>query len=175
MTSQDVILGMLMNKSLSGYDIKQAFESLFSYFFDASFGTIYPTLAKMEKEGLIVKRNVQQEGRPNKNVYTITDKGKESFRSYLNSDLQDDVYRSDFMVRLFFGEWADPEAVIGWLEAESVKTEAMMERLRSDYERYGPKMSPTQDICLKIGLVYHEKHLEVLNQGLERLRASLQQ
>ena len=55
MTSQDVILGILMKRSLSGYDIKHMFETIFSYFYNASFGTIYPTLSKMEKEGLITK------------------------------------------------------------------------------------------------------------------------
>nr|WP_079418259.1 helix-turn-helix transcriptional regulator [Paenibacillus ferrarius] len=33
---------MLMKKSLTGYEIKQSLEELFSYFFKSSFGTIYP-------------------------------------------------------------------------------------------------------------------------------------
>ena len=76
MNSQDVILGMLMKRSLTGYEIKQLFEDLFSYFYSSSYGTIYPMLHRMEKEELLTKENVLQDGKPNKNVFTITEKGR---------------------------------------------------------------------------------------------------
>ena len=78
MNSQDVILGIIMYHSLSGYDIKHKLETIFSYFYNASYGTIYPTLSKMEKEGMITKESVIQEGRPNKNVYSITEEGQQA-------------------------------------------------------------------------------------------------
>ena len=48
---RDVVLGLLMGKELSGYDIKIVFEDVFTHFFDGSFGMIYPTLRQLEKEG----------------------------------------------------------------------------------------------------------------------------
>lgn len=170
MTSQDVILGMLMRQSFSGYDIKQRFEQLFSYFFDASYGTIYPTLGKMEKEGLITKHGVAQEGRPNKNVYSITDKGREAFEAYLRSDIQDDVLRSEFMVRLFFGELAEPGMLESWLEAGIARAEEEAAKLRADYARWEAGMSVSQKICIEIGIAGCDAKLGVLRQGLARLR-----
>ncbi|MBE1446791.1 PadR family transcriptional regulator [Paenibacillus sp. OAS669] len=174
MTGQDAILGLLMRKSMSGYDIKQQFEELLSYFFDASFGTIYPTLSKMEKEELITKESIEQQGKPNKNVYTITEKGKAQFHSYLESKLQDNVLRSDFMVRMFFGQFADSELIQSWMEEAILREEAHLVRLKKDYDRFGKYMTPTQEICIQIGIASAESNLKIVKEGLAKIRQTEQ-
>lgn len=62
---------------------------------------IYPTLRKLEKDGKILKEVVIQEGRPNKNIYAITESGKEEFDDYLQSEIDDETFKSDFLMRLF--------------------------------------------------------------------------
>ncbi|BBH24326.1 PadR family transcriptional regulator [Paenibacillus baekrokdamisoli] len=173
MTSQDVILGILMDGNYSGYEIKHKFETLFSYFYNASYGTIYPTLSKMEKQGLITKESIQQESKPNKNVYTITEAGREAFMHYMESDLQDVELKSDFMVRLFFGEWMEPEYVIQWLEKSIAKEEQQIKKLSVDYERWKSTMSPTQEICITLGIAVQESNLRILVDGLQKLKAPL--
>ncbi|MCQ6560607.1 PadR family transcriptional regulator [Paenibacillus mendelii] len=173
MTSQDVILGILMDDSHSGYEIKHKFETLFSYFYNASYGTIYPTLGKMEKLGLITKESILQDGKPNKNVYTITEAGREAFVQYLESDIQGVELKSDFMVRLFFGEWTEPERVIRWLERSIAKEERQIERLNADYERWKSHMSPTQEICIALGIANQESNRRILLEGLAKLKAQL--
>ncbi|SFL11391.1 DNA-binding transcriptional regulator, PadR family [Paenibacillus sp. 1_12] len=169
MTGQDVILGILAVEPKSGYDIKKKFEDLFSYFFDASFGTIYPTLAKLEKEGFITKESVLQEGKPNKHVYSITEPGRVKFQSYLQSDIQDNVLRSDFMVRLIFGELADPQMVTGWMNDALQRSQAELHNLENDYKRFSSGMSPTQEICIQIGIGNLRSQVQVLQQGIARL------
>ncbi|RKN78182.1 PadR family transcriptional regulator [Paenibacillus ginsengarvi] len=170
MTSQDVILGLLMTQNFSGYDIKMRFEKLFSYFFDASYGTIYPTLAKMEKEGLITKQMLAQEGRPNKNVYSITDKGREAFGDYMHSEIQKDAIKSDYLTRLFFGELAEPELLESWLRLGIAHMEEELVRMTADYARWESGMSLSQRICMEIGMAGNKAKLDVLLAGLERLR-----
>ncbi len=60
---RDVVLGLLMEKELSGYDIKIVFEDVFTHFFDGSFGMIYPTLRQLENEGKIKKRGCHARGK----------------------------------------------------------------------------------------------------------------
>jgi DNA-binding PadR family transcriptional regulator len=170
-TSQDVILGILMKSNKSGYDIKRMFESLFSYFYNASYGTIYPTLGRMEKEGLITKESIQQEGKPNKNVYSITERGRELFRAYLDSDIQDNEMKSDFMVRMYFGELAEPELVIRWLETGIQKMQVSLAKLLADYERWKPGMSPTQLICIEMGISHEQGTLRNLEEGLSKMKS----
>lgn len=47
-----VILGFLCEKDMTGYEIKQKMTISTSNFIDASFGSIYPMLKKMEKGSL---------------------------------------------------------------------------------------------------------------------------
>lgn len=170
MNSQDVILGLLMHHSLSGYDIKHKLETIFSYFYNASYGTIYPTLSKMEKEGLITKQSVIQEGKPNKNVYTITEEGEHKFKAYMYSPVEDNEFKSDAMTRLFFGEFVDTEVMVGVLETYLVRTKSGLESLRKLYADCQSEMSPTQEICIQIGISNSESQLHTLTQGLARLK-----
>jgi len=169
--SQDVILGMLMKASLSGYEIKQHFETLFSHFYNASFGTIYPTLNRMERDGLLTKRSLAQVGKPNKNIYTITAKGRQAFYRYLESDIQETEVKSDFMLRLFFGEWADRDRTIQWLEDGIRRHERTLAKLYADREQWAAKLSPTQRVCLNIGIANTEGALQQLREGLAELQS----
>ncbi|WP_166240296.1 PadR family transcriptional regulator [Paenibacillus turpanensis] len=171
MRSQDVILGMLMDSSISGYDIKQNFEKLFSYFYNASYGTIYPTLSRMEKEGLITKQSFVQEGKPNKNVYTITQLGRKAFLEYLQSEIQNAEVKSDFMIRLFFGKWAEPALMIRWMEEGIRKTEETLAKLRTEQEQWKDELSPSQLICLRIGISNNEAVLANLQEGIAQIKS----
>ena len=53
MDVQSVLLGFLMHKSMTGYDINKAFSISFSFFSGLSYGSIYPALNKMRRQGLI--------------------------------------------------------------------------------------------------------------------------
>ena len=147
------------------------FETVFSYFYNASFGTIYPTLSKMEKEGLITKESVIQEGRPNKNVYSITEEGQKQFRTYMYSPIQANEFKSDAMTRLFFGEFVEVEVIIEYLENGVSSTKTDLERLRKMYENgmSNSLMSRTQEICIQIGIENTESTLRTLTAGIERL------
>ena len=56
MDVQSVLLGFLMRQSMTGYDLKKAFSMSFSFFSGLSYGSIYPALKKMERQGLISKQ-----------------------------------------------------------------------------------------------------------------------
>jgi DNA-binding PadR family transcriptional regulator len=169
MRGRDVILGLLMKRSMSGYDIKQVFESIFSYFFDASYGTIYPTLNQMEKEGYIEKETVLQEGKPNKNVYSIMEKGKELFFGYLDSPIEPDVYRSDFLMRMYFGQYANEGKIPQWIETAMEQTKRTIEQLEADYENWSPCMSISQKICFEVGINSFKAQLKTLQQHYKGL------
>lgn len=169
MNSQDVILGMLMKRSLSGYEIKRLFEDLFSYFYSSSYGTIYPMLGRMEKEELITKENVLQEGKPNKNVYTITEHGRAQFNDYLHSPVESDSFKSDFLMRLYLGQFVEFAKVISWLKKSQADTRKKLDQLNEQYARYKDQMHPTQIICIQMGIKGYAAKLETIDEGLARM------
>lgn len=165
----DVILGLLHKRPLTGYEIKSTFQNLFVYFFDASFGTIYPALGKLEKLGYITKQSVPQDNRPMKNVYTLTDRGRNQFERYLESPVEKESYRSDFLTRLYFGEHAEPESTRRWMKSELANGVSGLRKLEEKKSRMWDAMTPTQQICLTMGIEQAKTRIKVLEEGLGKL------
>ncbi|GLQ18093.1 PadR family transcriptional regulator [Maritalea porphyrae] len=105
MNVKTVCLAILTQGETTGYEIrKRSTEGDFSFFLEASFGSIYPALSKLEEDELVTSRVQAQEGKPAKRIYSITDAGRESFINSLFEDLNDDVFRSEFVLFLRFAE-----------------------------------------------------------------------
>jgi DNA-binding PadR family transcriptional regulator len=67
-----VILRLVSDKPMHGYEVMQALEEESCGWYQASPGSVYPTLQMLEDEGLVSSR--EEEG---KKVYEITDAGRE--------------------------------------------------------------------------------------------------
>ena len=75
MNVRTICLAILYDGEATGYEIRKlSVEGEYSYFIDASFGSIYPALAKLEVDGLVTSRVEMQEGKPAKKVIVV--KGK---------------------------------------------------------------------------------------------------
>lgn len=99
MNVKTLCLAILYDGDVTGYDIrKMAAEGEYGYFVEASFGAIYPALAKLEAEGLLSSRVEPQTGKPAKKVYQITDAGRTEFQSQLFETLTTDIFRSEFLL-----------------------------------------------------------------------------
>lgn len=81
-----IILGFLMDKDMSGYDIKNQMSVSTSYFIDSSFGSIYPSLKRLESKQFICSKEVVQKTKL-KILYSINEKGKEEFLRWLTSPI----------------------------------------------------------------------------------------
>lgn len=98
-----VILGFLTYRNLTGYDIKQIMTCTTSNFMNASFGSIYPALNKLEKEGFISSTKVIENGKYKK-IYGINEIGEKVFIQWLEEPI--DFMRSyeDILAKMFFYE-----------------------------------------------------------------------
>lgn len=99
MNVRTLCLSILFDGEASGYDIRRMCTAgNFAYFVEASFGSIYPALARLEVEGLVSSRTEQQDGKPDRKVYTITEAGRSAFAEELSSPLGEDMFRSPFLL-----------------------------------------------------------------------------
>ena len=103
MNTQDLCLGVLHMCDASGYEIKKMFEDAFQHFQNPSFGSIYPALDKLTANGMASVRVEEQEKRPAKKVYTITEIGREHFLKTLYQTEPVEICKSDFFLLVFFG------------------------------------------------------------------------
>lgn len=99
MDVRTLCLSILYNEEATGYDIRKlCVEGECSYFVEASYGSIYPALSKLEAEGLVTSRSEQQKGKPAKKIYAITEAGRQVFIGSLFERLGDDQFRSEFLL-----------------------------------------------------------------------------
>lgn len=169
MKGKDVILGLLQKKERTGYDINEVFQSIFTHFFDGSYGMIYPTLRALEKEGKIEKRVIIQEGRPNKNEFSITDSGREDFMSYMGSPVMPESRRSDFLMRMYFGEYLSEEELIELIKKEIEDKNRLVSQLKLDYEKWKGNLTDSQQLSFDIGVAQYTAEINVLTEHLKRL------
>ena len=97
MDIKTLCLGILSLGDATGYEIKKiGAEGSFSFFSEASYGSIYPALGKLMEEGLVTCRAMAQDKRPDKKVYSLTESGREELTISLRKDPDPDKNRSEF-------------------------------------------------------------------------------
>lgn len=109
MNTQDLCLGVLHLCDASGYEIKKMFEDAFQHFQNPSFGSIYPALDKLTGNGMVSVRIEEQQKRPAKKVYSITDTGREHFLATLYHTEPVETCKSDFFLLAFFAHLLDSD------------------------------------------------------------------
>jgi DNA-binding PadR family transcriptional regulator len=102
--SRYALLGMLSLAPMSGYDLKKATDVSIGHFWQENYAQIYPMLKQLTKEGLTTSHVEEQEGKPDRHVYTLTDKGREELQHWLAEPVTYQVYRSELLLKLFFGK-----------------------------------------------------------------------
>lgn len=117
------LLGVLSLMSGSGYDIKKFCDSSIGYFWNENYGHIYPVLQRMEDEELITKEVKQTEGRPVKNVYSITQKGRDELQEWLMLPVEQEPMRSEFLLKMFLSKDIQEEIIIKKLKTIKEKSE----------------------------------------------------
>ena len=78
------LLALLANGPAHGYELKLAMEQQFGAVLPPlNAGQIYTTLSRLERDGLVDDDAVAQNGRPNKRVYRLTEKGKSELAGWV--------------------------------------------------------------------------------------------
>lgn len=98
------ILGLLTYGEMSGYELMKTFNSSLAYFWHVRTSQIYLELDNLSKSGFVEFRKEIQEGRPNKNIFKITNKGKEEFKNWFqNSNMSKMLnIKDEFLMMVFF-------------------------------------------------------------------------
>lgn len=111
MDVKTLCLGVLTEGDKTGYEIKQCFEASFSHFFVAGYGSIYPALAALTRQGLVTCTSVEQDKRPDKKVYRLTASGRVALVEELMTTPPRHKVRSEFLVLMYFAHLLPPARV----------------------------------------------------------------
>ena len=105
-----LILAVLMHKDRHGYDIKKVAENIFGENMTINNNTLYTCLHKFEEMDAVNSKIEHISGKPDRHVYSITEKGREILREMI-LDYSQDIAASDyeFFVRVAFFDIIDPD------------------------------------------------------------------
>lgn len=126
-----VILGLLsIEPNLSGYDMRKAIRSSVGFFWNESYGQIYPTLKRLVAEGLIEPGSPAPLGRKQRRVYRLTEPGRARLQQWLALPFHNDPPRNEFLLKLFFGREAAPGVSIGHVRDFQARNRRMLATLQ---------------------------------------------
>lgn len=180
MSVKYMILGMLLENPSHGYRMKKCFTPFLSRSMGINDGLLYPALAKLEKEGLIKRRRIEQEKIPDKNMYSITSKGKKDFFEWLNSEIGEDTpvrydffLKYNFLVKCNFFKHLDRKEVIKKFKKQLELTEEKIPDFKNARRSMIEKNVDKYRIrILEFGLEYQNAKLRWLKNMIKELSVS---
>lgn len=143
----------------TSYDLKQALDASIQNFWPVPHTTAYEEPARLAKAGYLTAR--QEEGGRRKRVYALTDAGREALHRWAaDPSAAPPQLKEEAVLKIFAG--ADPEQL--W-EEQVVWHRGKLEELSG----YLADIEGVEDVerarrTLQIGVAYHEKMLELLEE-----------
>jgi PadR family transcriptional regulator, regulatory protein AphA len=169
------LLGILSFGPHSGYDIKQRIEQNLSHFWYESYGQIYPNLKKLVDQGWATSRTERGEGKPDRNVYEITQGGRDRLHEWLLAPIDRlPPEKNEMLLKLYFGRNLPLEANIQLIaEHRAMMTEVVgvFQGIEQMLGQGGNRPSPDYGLLsLRYGKKVVEAIVEWCDDSLEMLR-----
>jgi DNA-binding PadR family transcriptional regulator len=135
---ETAVLGLLKDRAMHGYELKKELTAQLGQFWQVSYGSLYPTLARLEKVGAAEKIFPKGEVKRRKNIYRITKTGEEMFATSMaeHSSVSD---AARFGIKFAFFRYIESSDRVELLERRRAylneKLADMRAKLRSYKER----------------------------------------
>lgn len=164
-----VILGILNQQPLHGYEIKQFIEDYMGDWTDIKFGSIYFALSKLAESGHIEVVEENRTGkRPAKTVYQITAAGKDEFIRLLKKawrEHKQTIYPFD--IAIFFIKYLNRDEAISYLQKRIETVTQKLSFLQEHKEEYQQNPYIPKEAFAIINHSYY--HLEAELKWLQEL------
>jgi DNA-binding PadR family transcriptional regulator len=174
------VLAALLEGEASGYELAKRFDVSVAEFWSATPQQLYRDLDRLEQDGLVEARVVQQQRRPNKRVFTLTTAGRADLRAFTESPARPAAIRDEFLVQLAAVDVGNAEAMVEAVAARLARARdklARYDRLRDkllagrdeeEFLRESPRIGPY--LTLMAGRMYEQQNISWSTTVLEILQ-----
>ena len=132
-----VILAGLIRRPRSGYDLTKWIERETSHFFAVGHSSIYPALARLERDGLVEHEVVPSDKGPERKVYSPTEAGREALLAWADAPPAERQVRDEQLVKALCYGFLPEERALARLGEEKARHEeklAQYEEFERDLE-----------------------------------------
>ena len=182
MSLKHALLGILTYREMTGYEVKQFFDSSVQHFWNAELSQIYPTLKSLEEHGFVRMRVVPQDNRPNRKVYAITDEGKEEFLRWVRAPQAAADMRDPFLIKIFFGTQVPVEDILILLRRHMEEQQKVLafsetvlrERIRDSVKHtHSTRNGLYWTLTLEMAMAYRRAYIEWCEKAMHVLEESI--
>ena len=192
MALRHAVLAALLEGEASGYELSKRFDLSVANFWAATPQQLYRELEGLEGAGLLSARVVEQQRRPNKRLFALTDAGRDELFMFTAGPTRPTTLRDDLLVKLQAVDAGDLDAVRAAVAERMEQAQgklALWDRLRErlldgateeDYlaatERIGPYLTLMRGLAFEHEtLAWGQRVLQILEQRAPRAGLSLPQ
>ena len=131
-----VLLSLLARGAKSGYQLATILKAPATLIWPARHSQIYPELSKLEKARYVIHDRVEQESRPDKKVFEITEDGLSALKTWAAGRSKPWAPRMELALRAHLMWMLEAEETASFLDDEIVETEAEIEQLWGRWEQF---------------------------------------
>ena len=106
------LLSLLSTNPMTGYDLTIKINK----FWQSTHSAIYPLLSELEEEGCVEPELVKQSDKPDKKVYSLTQRGRDMLREWFISEASQPVIRDEMSLKLCCMQVMEEELVEQFLQ-----------------------------------------------------------
>ena len=180
MALRNAVMAALLEGEASGYDLAKGFDATVANFWTSTPQQLYRELERMETEGLVTARVVEQERRPNKRLFSLTEAGREAVRAYTAEPPgKPAVIRDELLVKVQCLDSGDVESVraaiterMEWAAVKLAHYERLRRRLldgRSEEAYFAEAGRIGPYLTLLRGMSFERENLQWGDMALRRL------
>ncbi len=179
MSLKHALLGLLSEGEATGYDLTKMFELSMAHYWHAGHSQIYPLLDQMVKDGLILYEPVVQKDKPNKKVYRITPRGRDTLVAWLRVPPPPTRYKDESLLKIRFFQNLPEDETIDLLRARRRAHQATLDgyrKLEATYfpsgadEKTRPRASLYTYFTLRRGILLEEDSIRWCRWAIAQLR-----
>ncbi|GHJ35028.1 PadR family transcriptional regulator [Streptomyces sp. TS71-3] len=152
MSLRHALLGLLVDRPASGYDLMKLFDDSLANVWPATQSQMYGELGRMAAAGLV---DVSAEGPRRRKEYTLTDQGLAELREWMSEPERPQPRRSRLLLKVFFLNVATAEqarSLFGNRAALAASEHERLAGIRDELDREVGALSTNGRIALEYGL-----------------------
>ena len=173
MSLKHAILVMLEQEPRSGYDLLKGFKESLGYFWNAKHQQIYLQLKKLNQEQLISCESATQDGKPDKKVYRISEKGRQELQIWLSEPVPPAKINDALLLKLYGASTGDKGEILNELERHVALHQHILSKLKAMETQYHALPKQEQEtqlfpyITLRRGIIGEEAWLHWANEAIQ--------
>lgn len=112
MALEHALLVSLSERPAAGLELARRFDRSIGFFWSATHQQIYKVLRRMEQDGWVTARVIEQAGRPEKREYSATDVGRKVLAGWIATTTPRPGFRSEIAVKMRGASYGDRAALL---------------------------------------------------------------